>query len=166
MGKKKIAIEQIKNNKTRRLTLNKRKKGLIKKAMELSILCNADVFIEIKNKDNPSKSTMYSSSDFRSMTKIFERDLSQSNCLLIHKEDYERIFRGKVYKRDLNVDSSLTPFASLKTSHTDNTEDINFNAFKLVEGNEEIRDDRYDSNVFEQSNLSSTFSDLSEDTIK
>ena len=166
MGKKKIAIEPIKNNKTRRLTLNKRKKGLIKEAMELSILCNADVFIEIKNKDNPSKSTMYSSSDFRSMTKIFERDLSQSNCTLIHKEDYERIFRGNIYKRDLNIDSNLTPFASLRTSHSDETDDINFNVCNLVENNDDMKDDRYDSNVFDQSNLSSTFSDLSEDTIK
>ena len=38
MGKKKIAIEQLTSEKNKRLTLNKRKKGLIKKAMELSIL--------------------------------------------------------------------------------------------------------------------------------
>ena len=47
-----------------------------------------------------------------------------------------------------------------------NAADVTVIKTHLVEDNEEMRDDRYDSNVFEQSNLSSTFSDLSEDTIK
>lgn len=166
MGKKKIQIEPIQNNKTRRLTLNKRKKGLIKKAMELSILCNADVFIEVKNKDNPSKSTMFSSTDFRSMSKIMERDLSQSNCTLIHKEDYEKIFRGNIYKRDLSIDTTPTAITSVKNLLSDEDKDINFNSCQIIQNNDELRNDRYDINVFNQSNLSSTFSDLSEDTIK
>lgn len=163
MGKKKIQIEEIQNNKTKRLTLNKRKKGLIKKAMELAILCDADVFIEIKNKDSPSKSTMFSSSDFRSMSKIFERDLSQANCNLIHKEDYDKIFHGN--KRELSIESTPTAI-SVKNPPSDVDKDINFNACKVFQNNEEQRDDRYDAGVFNQSNLSSTFSELSEDTIK
>ena len=158
MGKKRIQIEEIQSSKSKRLTLIKRKKGLIKKAMELAILCNADVFIEIKSKDNPSKSTMFSSTDFRSMSKIFERDLSQSNCNLIHKEDYDKLFNGN--KKELSIDATPT------TPTSDVDKDINFNACGVFRNNDDQRDDRYDANVFNQSNLSSTFSDLSEDTIK
>ena len=162
MGKKRIQIEEIQSTKSKRLTLIKRKKGLIKKAMELAILCNADVFIEIKSKDNPSKSTMFSSTDFRSMSKIFERDLSQSNCNLIHKEDYDKLFHGN--KKELGIDATPTTPTSVRTPPSD--VDINFNACEVFRNNDDQRDDRYDANVFNQSNLSSTFSDLSEDTIK
>ena len=164
MGKKRIQIEEIQSSKSKRLTLIKRKKGLIKKAMELAILCNADVFIEIKSKDNPSKSTMFSSTDFRSMSKIFERDLSQSNCNLIHKEDYDKLFHGN--KKELGIDATPTTPTSVRTPPSDVDKDINFNACGVFRNNDDQRDDRYDANVFNQSNLSSTFSDLSEDTIK
>ena len=164
MGKKRIQIEEIQSSKSKRLTLIKRKKGLIKKAMELAILCNADVFIEIKSKDNPSKSTMFSSTDFRSMSKIFERDLSQSNCNLIHKEDYDKLFHGN--KKELSIDATPTTPTSVRTPPSDVDKDINFNACEVFRNNDDQRDDRYDANVFNQSNLSSTFSDLSEDTIK
>ena len=55
MGKRKINIDKIIDNKTaRKVTFCKRKKGLIKKAMELSILCGKDIslviFDETKNK--------------------------------------------------------------------------------------------------------------------
>ena len=164
MGKKRIQIEEIQSSKSKRLTLIKRKKGLIKKAMELAILCNADVFIEIKSKDNPSKSTMFSSTDFRSMSKIFERDLSQSNCNLIHKEDYDKLFHGN--KKEPSIDATPMTPTSVRTPPSDVDKDINFNECQVFRNNDDQRDDRYDANVFNQSNLSSTFSDLSEDTIK
>ena len=48
MGKKKIEqFKLITNNTTRTNTFCKRKKGVLKKAMELSILCGCDIFLVI-----------------------------------------------------------------------------------------------------------------------
>ena len=43
MGRNKITIERITNDRNRIATFNKRRVGLIKKAMELSILCGCDI---------------------------------------------------------------------------------------------------------------------------
>jgi MADS-box transcription factor len=43
MGRGKIAIERIGNSTSRQVTFSKRRKGLIKKAKELAILCDAEV---------------------------------------------------------------------------------------------------------------------------
>ena len=47
MGRNKIAIQKIENEKLRNIAYFKRKKGLLKKAMELSILCDADILLGI-----------------------------------------------------------------------------------------------------------------------
>lgn len=45
----------------KKVTFNKRKKGLIKKAMELSVLCDTKVFVCIADSENKNKLTIYSS---------------------------------------------------------------------------------------------------------
>ena len=47
MGRNKIKIEKIQNERNRNITYIKRKKGLIKKAMELSLLCESKILITI-----------------------------------------------------------------------------------------------------------------------
>lgn len=47
MGRGKISIERIDNMTSRQVTFTKRRKGLLKKAKELSILCDAEVGIII-----------------------------------------------------------------------------------------------------------------------
>ena len=48
MGKKKYEkIELIKNSNNRNITFFKRIKGLIKKSIELSVLCNQEVFVYV-----------------------------------------------------------------------------------------------------------------------
>ena len=52
MGRNKIKIEKIKNERIRQVTYYKRKKGLFKKAMELSVLCDIKLFLSIVDKND------------------------------------------------------------------------------------------------------------------
>ena len=47
MGRNKISIQKIKDEKKRNITYYKRRKGLLKKAMELSLLCDVDILVGI-----------------------------------------------------------------------------------------------------------------------
>jgi len=48
MGKKRIqTIQKIEDHKIRKITYCKRKKGLLKKSMELALLCDLKVFMYI-----------------------------------------------------------------------------------------------------------------------
>lgn len=51
MGRKKIAIEPITSAASRRATFEKRRIGLFKKAMELSILCGCKISVTIEQQD-------------------------------------------------------------------------------------------------------------------
>jgi len=60
VGRKKIKINYITDEKLRQVTYCKRKKGLLKKAMELSLLCGSNVLLIIRD-TNSSRTTLYSS---------------------------------------------------------------------------------------------------------
>jgi len=51
MGRNKIKIEKIENLRIRQVTFYKRKKGLIKKSMELSLLCEAKILLCVLDKN-------------------------------------------------------------------------------------------------------------------
>lgn len=61
-AKKKIKIDYIQEVRSRQVTFLKRKNGVMKKAMELSILCDCEVSVIIHNKDT-SKMFEYGSHD-------------------------------------------------------------------------------------------------------
>lgn len=67
MGRGKIAIQRIDNSTSRQVTFSKRRKGLIKKAKELAILCDAEVSVVIFS----STGKLYEFSSTRSGNFIF-----------------------------------------------------------------------------------------------
>ncbi|KAG0739499.1 hypothetical protein G6F57_004326 [Rhizopus arrhizus] len=69
MGRRKIRIEPIKDDRNRQVTFLKRKQGLMKKAYELSVLCNCEVALIIFNNQN-NKLVQYASTD---MDKVLMR---------------------------------------------------------------------------------------------
>ncbi|CAG8653142.1 13397_t:CDS:2 [Ambispora leptoticha] len=61
MGRKKIQIKPIKDERNRQVTFLKRKYGLMKKAYELSVLCDCEIALIIFNSNN--KLVQYASTD-------------------------------------------------------------------------------------------------------
>jgi hypothetical protein len=52
MGRKKIEIEKIQDERDRRVTFKKRRIGLLKKAIQLSKLTDAIVMLKVYNKED------------------------------------------------------------------------------------------------------------------
>lgn len=95
MGRKRIKIQKISNQRSRQVTFTKRKGGLLKKAMELSVLCDCEVALIIFNKSG--KLIKYSSHDLQ---KILDRVKQSEDGTPFSKliaenyvnADYERCF--------------------------------------------------------------------------
>lgn len=77
MGRNKIKIEKIENTRIRQVTFYKRKKGLIKKSMELSLLCEAKILLCVLDK-NEKLTTYISDSE---TLKDFEEYFFNRNIL-------------------------------------------------------------------------------------
>uniref|UniRef100_K9LYY1 GLO-like protein 1 n=1 Tax=Iris fulva TaxID=92176 RepID=K9LYY1_9ASPA len=75
MGRGKIEIKRIENSTNRQVTFSKRRNGIIKKAREISVLCEAQVSVVIFS--NSGKLSDYCSAN-TSLPKILER--YQLNC--------------------------------------------------------------------------------------
>jgi hypothetical protein len=88
MGRNKIAIQRIENERNRQATFTKRKNGLLKKAMELSILCDCEIALIIFSSND--KLYQYSSTD---MDKVLLKytDYSEPHTPLSNK-DYWKTF--------------------------------------------------------------------------
>ena len=93
MGRRKIDIVRIENERHRQITFAKRKSGLIKKATELAILCDAEVGLIIFNKPH-QKLSLYSST---SLDAVIDRYRQHHGIAheVITTEDY---FREKIRK--------------------------------------------------------------------
>ncbi|XP_021751881.1 agamous-like MADS-box protein AGL11 [Chenopodium quinoa] len=108
MGRAKIAMEFIVKEKARNTTYVKRKKGLLKKAHELSILCNVPVCIIIypyKEGKQSSEAEVYA---FKgdSIRESNAMDLSRATDPMVAREMIDRYFRipnEEKYKRALNL---------------------------------------------------------------
>lgn len=69
MGRGKIEIKRIENTTNRQVTFCKRRNGLLKKAFELSVLCDAEVALVVFS----SRGKMYEYSSQQSMKKTIEK---------------------------------------------------------------------------------------------
>jgi len=94
MGRKKIEIKTIDDVRVRKVTFNKRKSGLIKKAMELSILCDCEIGLMIATPAPESKVFQYSST---TMPQVIQR-LQQHEGPVVesrNNDDYGSLYSKK-----------------------------------------------------------------------
>jgi len=95
MGRNKIKIEKIENSKIRQVTFYKRKRGLLKKAMELSLLCESKIFLCIV--DKVEKLTIYSSeNDINKFLGTYIQKMNQNKVQkdILSNTDYHALFNS------------------------------------------------------------------------
>ncbi|XP_021739400.1 truncated transcription factor CAULIFLOWER A-like isoform X1 [Chenopodium quinoa] len=71
MGRGKVELKRIENKISRQVTFSKRRSGLLKKAHEISVLCDAEVALIVFS--TKGKLFEYASTDSSSMERILER---------------------------------------------------------------------------------------------
>lgn len=97
MGKRRIEkIEKIENPCHRKVTYCKRKKGLLKKSIELSLLCDLDMFVFIYDK-NQKRVIHYASNASQDFFEIFNEKNQRE---FYSNEDYERVGGRKIDDND------------------------------------------------------------------
>ena len=87
MGRRKIDIVRIENERHRQVTFTKRKSGLIKKATELAILCDAQVGVVIFGAND--KMSIYSS--------VAMDDLLERHRGYKEPPEVRRLFRALIF---------------------------------------------------------------------
>ena len=88
MGKKRIEkIMKIENAQQRKVCLCKRKKGLLKKAIELSLLCDLDVFTFVYDRDQ-NRVTHFASNENIDFMSLFN---TESQREFFSNKDYSRV---------------------------------------------------------------------------
>ncbi|XP_050276176.1 agamous-like MADS-box protein AGL27 [Quercus robur] len=69
MGRKKVVLKRIEDKSSRQVTFSKRRSGLIKKARELSVLCDVEIALCVFS----SRGKLYEFSSGNSLSKILDR---------------------------------------------------------------------------------------------
>jgi len=100
MGRNKIKIERITNERNRHATFTKRKNGLFKKAMELSILCDCEIALLVYNSNE--KVFQYCSNDLEEVLKKCTE--SEDLCQSFTNADYTTAF---TQKKEEDLDEKL-----------------------------------------------------------
>ncbi|KAL9670659.1 hypothetical protein QQ045_008215 [Rhodiola kirilowii] len=113
MGRGKVQLKRIEDKKSRQVTFSKRRSGLMKKAMELSVLCDVDVALFIFS----GKGKMYEYSSESSLKRILERHQSRFEA----KDTLRKDTREKPHEEDYDLPDSINLLPLIQRSLDANT---------------------------------------------
>jgi hypothetical protein len=117
MGRHKIKIKKIEDARGRHVTFNKRKNGLLKKAMELSLLCDAQIALVIfekrEEKTNESERLSLVQYATKDMDDILLRYANKEATQKLSNKDYQRLYPPK---KEEEEESSSSSSSSTSTS--------------------------------------------------
>ncbi|XP_073844233.1 myocyte enhancer factor 2 isoform X7 [Musca autumnalis] len=126
MGRKKIQISRITDERNRQVTFNKRKFGVMKKAYELSVLCDCEIALIIFSSSN--KLYQYASTDMdKVLLKYTEynephESLTNKNIIEILSSPFQKENKNGVMSPDSpeqEADYTLTPRTEAKYNKID-----------------------------------------------
>lgn len=100
MGRKKITIQQITDPKLRNITYNKRKNGLIKKAAEISLLCNINLMLVFE--DLNGTLVQFSRNKIKDISN-FPKECHYKRVLELTAEDYPDFSRIRRHKKKQGI---------------------------------------------------------------
>lgn len=124
MGRGKIEIKRIENNTNRNVTFCKRRSGLLKKAFELSVLCEADVAVIVFNARG--KLYEFCTKDTHKIIERYKRNTIGSSDRSTVNENYEE--EEAELKRQIEV-LKITN----KQLAGEKIENMNFKQLKILE---------------------------------
>ncbi|XKL64773.1 hypothetical protein PGB90_004859 [Kerria lacca] len=147
MGRKKIQISRITDERNRQVTFNKRKFGVMKKAYELSVLCDCEIALIIFSSSN--KLYQYASTD---MDKVLLKytEYNEPHESLTNKNIIEALNK-KEHKNgacspdspEPDTDYQLTPRTEAKYSKIDEAFQIMMQKNQLAANNRQIETGNY-----------------------
>ncbi|KAF7137576.1 hypothetical protein RHSIM_Rhsim07G0059200 [Rhododendron simsii] len=113
MGRGKIEIKKIENANTRQVTFSKRRVGLLKKAKELAILCDAEVAVIVFS--STGKLFEFSSAGMRQTISRYNKGLDSSESALVENSSEAALVENKpevntladLFARGAIIDSGL-----------------------------------------------------------
>ncbi|KMT00161.1 hypothetical protein BVRB_1g019790 [Beta vulgaris subsp. vulgaris] len=85
MGRGKVELKRIENNISRQVTFSKRRTGLLKKAKELSVLCDAEIALIVFS----SRGKLYEFSSIECLPKTIERYQRCGNNIELHHHNHQ-----------------------------------------------------------------------------
>ena len=112
MGRVKLQIKRIENTTNRQVTFSKRRNGIIKKAYELSVLCDVDVALIMFS---PSGRVSLFSGNKRSLLKIYIRvyfsiSFTTIFIIIVKLTDIDHICSGEKRKKKKYIFSYILEF--------------------------------------------------------
>lgn len=93
MGRKKIAIKRITDERVRKVTFSKRKGGLVKKAMELSLLCDCEIGLVIFTPKPDQKLYKYATNNMENVVNRYHSTATAAET--VHNGNYEALYEKK-----------------------------------------------------------------------
>jgi len=116
MGRKKIKIERIADERNRQVTFTKRKNGLMKKAMELSVLCDCDIALVIYNSNE--KLYQYSSGDIEDVLRRFHTECAEAHEARNNQDLFDQHFstqKGASTREKAEASTSRSMWRKMKS---------------------------------------------------
>ncbi|KAG8491368.1 hypothetical protein CXB51_014508 [Gossypium anomalum] len=114
MGRRKLKIQRLEDMKARQAKYSKRKKGILKKAKELSILCDVEVVLLISSPSG--KPTLFVGQDPDGLYSILQK---VSNMPFVEREERRAYTIEMLKKFYVNWESEFDPLSLLCNKNVD-----------------------------------------------